>query len=173
MTFRKFRFFVFLSLFFLLIGCPVKKSSSGNTLDFERMSDSENEINLAVESDDKPVKSSDGKKIDLDLSKLNYNLAYAQIFEIMINIDKYLGKTVKIKGNFYSSFDEDLLVRHYSVLIWDATACCQTGLQFILRGEHEYPADYPEEMCEIEITGTLCIKDFNGMDYIYLDVESL
>lgn len=173
MIFRKVSFFAFFSLSFLFLGCPVKKSSSGNSLDFERMPDSGNEINLAVDLDEKPVKSSAGKKVDLDLSKLNYNLAYAQIFEIMINVDKYLGKTVKIKGNFYSSFDEELLVRHYSVLIWDATACCQTGLQFILRGDHEYPADFPEEMSEIEVTGTLCIKDFNGMDYIYLDVESL
>ena len=29
-------------------------------------------------------------------------------------------------------------------IIMDATACCSQGLEFVLAGEHSYPADDPE-----------------------------
>lgn len=111
------------------------------------------------------------KKIDVDLSMLNYNIASAQIFNMLIETDSYLGKTVRIKGQFFSTYDEENKMRHYSVLIWDATACCQTGLQFIPRGNPVYPDDFPEEMADMEVTGILRMKLLNGMDYLYIDCE--
>ena len=111
------------------------------------------------------------KKIDVDLSMLNFNIASAQIFNMLIETDSYLGKTVRIKGQFFSTYDEENKMRHYSVLIWDATACCQTGLQFIPRGNPVYPDDFPEEMADMEVTGILRMKLLNGMDYLYIDCE--
>ena len=161
------RFLIFFLACMVFSGCQKKQNNGITLVPLNDCKDAGEDFDSATAG---PLEI---KKIDVDLSMLNFNIASAQIFNMLIETDLYLGKTVRIKGQFFSTYDEDNKVRHYSVLIWDATACCQTGLQFILRGEHEYPADYPEEMCEIEITGTLCIKDFNGMDYIYLDVESL
>ncbi len=107
-------------------------------------------------------------KIDLDMTKLNYNMVSSLIFNMMVESEKYLGKRIKIAGKFYSEFDEDNLIRHYSVLIWDNTACCQVGLQFIREGDYEFPKDYPEQMTPVEISGIYSIKEINGMDYVYL-----
>lgn len=108
----------------------------------------------------------------LDFTDMNYNIAYAKIFNILINVEQYIGRTIKFRGNFYSSEEEILNDRSYSVLLYDATACCQTGFQFILTGEHKYPDDYPEEMSVIEIEGTLKMKEINGFEYLYIETDS-
>ena len=110
-------------------------------------------------------------KTDLDMTGLNYNMISSLLFNMLVEPETYLGKRIKMKGQFYSEFDETNLVRHYSVLIYDATACCQTGLQFIRQGEYVFPDDYPEQMTEITVSGILKIKDLNGMDYLYLDCD--
>ncbi|MBQ5471924.1 MAG: hypothetical protein IIT58_07980 [Treponema sp.] len=110
-------------------------------------------------------------KTDLDMTGLNYNMISSLLFNMLVEPETYLGKRIKMKGQFYSEFDETNFVRHYSVLIYDATACCQTGLQFIRQGEYVFPDDYPEQMTEITVSGILKIKDLNGMDYLYLDCD--
>ena len=160
---KKFLIFVLTCLVFA--GCQ-KKQNNGITLE------PLNDFNRADEDFDSTTAGPlEIKKVDIDLSMLNYNIASAQIFNMLIETDSYLGKTVRIKGQFFSNYDEDNKVRHYSVLIWDATACCQTGLQFIPRGNPVYPDDFPEEMADMEITGILRMKLLNGMDYLYLDCE--
>ncbi len=160
---KKFLIFVLVCLVFS--GCQ-KKQNNGIAL--EPLTD----FNKADEDFDSATAGPlEIKKVDIDLSMLNYNIASAQIFNMLIETDSYLGKTVRIKGQFFSNYDEDNKVRHYSVLIWDATACCQTGLQFIPRGNPVYPDDFPEEMADMEVTGILRMKLLNGMDYLYLDCE--
>ena len=43
---------------------------------------------------------------------------------------------------------------YYACLIADATACCSQGIEFLWKGDHPYPADYPEPGTEITVTGT-------------------
>lgn len=112
------------------------------------------------------------KKIDLDLSKMNYNMVSGVLFEIMTS-DDYIGKCIKIKGQFISNYDESTKSRHYAVVIYDPTACCQTGLMFIPRKEMSYPKDFPAEMSDYSVTGILREKEIDGMSYLYLDCEGI
>ncbi len=145
----------------LLFGCK-KTGERGETL-------FSSEGAAALESADKK----NSTKIDIDLTKMNYNMASAQIFNMMIETERYLGKRVRLSGKFYSAFDENNGMRHYSVLMWDATACCQTGLQFLFPDAKSYPDDFPAEMADVTLTGILSLKELNGMDYLYIDCESL
>ena len=62
----------------------------------------------------------------------------------------------------------------YAVVISDATACCQQGLEFKWQGEHAYPADYPPEGAEIEVTGTFKTgQTSDGFDYFYIESDSV
>ena len=113
-------------------------------------------------------------KIDVDLTKMNANMIYSYIFEMIVEPDNYLGKTIKVKGFFYSVVDEESGERYFAVIIPDALACCKQGMEFKWLGDHTYPADYPQENQEITITGTYRTAIMEGdITYSYLEVSDL
>ena len=113
-------------------------------------------------------------KIDVDLTKMNANMIYSYIFEMVVDPDSYVGKTIKVNGFFYSVVDETSGERYFAVIIPDALACCKQGMEFKWLGDHTYPADYPEENQEITITGTYRTDLMEGdISYSYLEVSEL
>lgn len=111
--------------------------------------------------------------IDLDLTAMSSTMVYAEVYNMMSNPDDYMGKVIKMSGPYYASYyDETGLYYHY-VIIEDATACCQQGLEFVWNGEHSYPADYPDEKTPIEVTGVFGKYDELGKDYYYLAVDEI
>lgn len=112
------------------------------------------------------------QKADMDFTKMNYNMISGQLFKVLVNSQKYLGKTIRFKGQYFSTSEEALGVTMHSVLIYDATACCQTGLQFELKQKPgEDVVKYPNPSQTIEIFGKLCYKDINGMDYYFVECD--
>ena len=111
-------------------------------------------------------KESDSNKIDIDFTKYNYNMASAMIFEIFMDQEKYLGKRIKIRGKFYA--DEDEHGQFFAVLLYDATACCQTGFSFE-DNNRRYPEDYPAQLEDIEITGIYSKKYIGETEITYID----
>ena len=94
-------------------------------------------------------------KIDVDLTKMSTTIVYSQLFNMIAEPERYLGKTVKIKGTF-ASYDlppEFGRKKAFAVVILDATACCQQGIEFVWEGNHQYPKDYPAEGKSITVTG--------------------
>ena len=113
-------------------------------------------------------------KIDVDLTKMNANMIYSYIFEMVVDPDSYVGKTIKVNGFFYSVVDENTGERYFAVIIPDALACCKQGMEFKWLGEHSYPADYPDDNQEITITGTYRTELMEGdISYSYLEVSEL
>lgn len=96
----------------------------------------------------------DKSEFDVDLTKLSSTMVYSEVYNMMTNPDNYMGKYVKMKGNFGVYTDEATGKNYYACIIADATACCQQGVEFVLKGEHKYPDDYPELDTEIIVTGT-------------------
>lgn len=113
----------------------------------------------------KTKNSGSSEKVDYDLSKMNYNMISALTFDMAMNSDKYLGKKIKIQGLFFSLLNEDVNQRFYACLVYDATACCQVGLDFVLNGEKKYPEDFPAERTEIEITGIYETRKAGNIEY--------
>ena len=92
-------------------------------------------------------------KIDYDLSEMNYNMLSAITFEMLVEPEKYINKTVKMSGQFYSEIYEEK--RYYTVVVWDATKCCPAGMDFIPPQGFNFPKDFPEEESTITVTGIL------------------
>lgn len=118
-------------------------------------------MNIGIgSSDDGP------DKIDIDLTKCSYTMASAIIFDMLLSQNDYLGKRIKIKGQFWANEDDSN--QFFAVLMYDATACCQTGLTFKDKNRR-YPEDYPAQLEEIEITGVYTKEEIDGMSYAYID----
>ena len=111
--------------------------------------------------------------VDLDLTALSSTMVYAEVFSMMSHPDEYMGRTIKMNGPYYSSFyDETGLYYHY-VVIEDATACCQQGIEFVWNGEHAYPGGYPDNQTRIEVTGTFGSYDELGKTYYCILADDL
>lgn len=89
---------------------------------------------------------------DIDLTAMNSTLVYSEVSNMMMEPQKYVGKCVKMRGNF-AVYEGDTR-NYYACLIADATACCSQGIEFILDKNVSYPNDYPPLDTEITVVGT-------------------
>lgn len=122
----------------------------------------------------KTKSSADAGDVDLDLTQMSSSMIYSTVFNMLIMPDEYENKSIKVKGNFEVYENSASGERNYTVLIPDATACCQQGIGVIWEGQHSYPHDYPEIGQEIIITGVYTVtEDSQGITYTYLKVSNL
>lgn len=58
--------------------------------------------------------------IDVDLTKLSRTMVYSEVYNMMYTPDDYIGKTVKMKGQFAHYEDPDTKVQYFACIIADA-----------------------------------------------------
>ena len=104
---------------------------------------------MVIAPDESGLKNGD---IDLDLTSLNANMLYAEVFQITGDPDKYQDKKIRAKGTF--NYMKDNGTEYFAVFIADAAACCQPGLEFRTAEDLTYPDDYPAIGTPIVVTGT-------------------
>ena len=112
-------------------------------------------------------------KIDLDLTKMSATMIYTTIFDMLIMPEDYVEKNIKVKGWFQTYQNPEDGQTYFAVVVPDATACCQQGLEFVWIGEHNYPADFPETGADITITGIYKITETDGITYNYLEASAV
>lgn len=108
------------------------------------------------------------RAVDLDLSKLSGTVVYSQVYDMIMEPERYAGQTVRLRGNFSYFQDPDTQKEYFAAIIADATACCAQGIEFVWAGEHRYPADYPALDTELTVTGTFGTYEENGYTYLQL-----
>ena len=99
------------------------------------------------------IPDSSNGEYDVDLTKLNSNMVYAQVYDLVYGEKDYTGQMIRAKGVFDYYIDPQTNQEYFAILISDATACCAQGIEFELAGEHTYPDDYPELGAEITVHG--------------------
>ena len=92
-------------------------------------------------------------KVDYDFSKMNRNMMYTQIYNMLKTPDEFKGKIVRMQGTFGHYYDEKTGKHYYGCIVADAAACCKTGMEFSRRGVHSYPGNYPKVDEPIVVTG--------------------
>ena len=109
-------------------------------------------------------------KIDYDLSNYNFTMISSFFFQMLIEPETYENKTFKIKGKFQSFENEEdpAALPYFSVIMNDATMCCQEGIDFIWEGNHNWPADYPQQDQVITIVGKYIVTETDGFTYNYI-----
>lgn len=111
--------------------------------------------------------------IDVDLTAMSSTMVYGEVYNIVSSPDSYVGKTIKMSGPYYSTYFDATGQYYHFVMIEDAAACCQQGLEFKWNGEHVYPNDYPEDSTRIEIIGVFGSYKELGESYPYLAVDEI
>lgn len=95
------------------------------------------------------------QEVDYDLTKMNSDMVYASVYQLMVDPNTYVGKTFKMKGTYYSTFYEPTNKYYHYLIIEDAAACCAQGIEFIWDdGSHIYPDEYPNNEAHVEVSGT-------------------
>lgn len=112
-------------------------------------------------------------KVDLDLTKMSATMIYSTIFDMLIMPEDYVEKIIKVKGWFETYTDPQTGEMYYAVVVPDATACCQQGLEFVWKGNHTYPDDFPKPGQDITVTGIYKMIENDGVTYTYLEANSV
>ena len=115
-------------------------------------------------------------KIDVDLNNLNANVVYAQVFQMMTEPDKFIGKRIRMSGQFnvYAAQEGNPsgVTEYYAIIIADAQACCQQGIEFVWPG-HTYPEGFPEIKSNASVTGIFEVYEENGKKYCRLIADTV
>ena len=107
--------------------------------------------------------------VDVDLSVMDSDMIYATGYQMMSDLEQYVGKTFRIEGKFYVTYDEMTKNQYYYCVIKDATECCAQGLEFVWGdGSHIYPDEYPTDGTEVVVDGTFELYMENDSRYCRL-----
>ena len=148
-----------------LLSCKAKDKT--NNAGLEAAAAAKNTVVESVET------TADQSKVDLDLTKMSATMIYSTIFDMLVMAEDYVDKNIKVKGWFETYTDPNTAELYYAVVVPDATACCQQGLEFVWLGEHSYPADFPETGADITVTGRYKLIENDGITYNYLEASSV
>lgn len=107
----------------------------------------------------------EAKSVYLDLTKLSSTLIYSEVYNMLITPDDYKGKIIKMKGQFNQYTDEQTGKTYNAVIIPDATACCQQGLEFELSDKTNPNF---EQGAEITVVGTFDTYSEGELLYCHL-----
>lgn len=108
---------------------------------------------VSAEMQDAGFPSYEDQEIDMDLRLFSTTAVYAQIYQMALHPEDYLGKIIRLAG-WYDVFFDDTTGIYYTVcMVPDAAACCAQGIEFVWGGERSFPENYPEPGTEIMVTG--------------------
>lgn len=93
-------------------------------------------------------------KVDIEITD---NFFIEQTNDIYLNINDYIGKTIKIEGLIYPYIDDDENI--YYAVVRNTPGCC--GNDGLAGVDIRYNGDYPKEDTWVEVIGTL------GIDIVY------
>lgn len=108
--------------------------------------------------------------VDLDLTQLSATMVFAEVAAMVRTPEDYLGKTVRMEGPLavYEANPALGIDYFYTVVIQDATACCQQGMEFI------WPeGTLPEAGTGLVVTGTFAEYDCGGLPSYHIVADTV
>ena len=147
---------------------PEEDSNSGSQQITENEETPTPEHSAKPNPTSKPDSSAD--VIDVDLTVLSSTMVYSEVYNMMVTPEDYIGKTVKMKGQYAVFHDETTGNYYFACIIQDATACCAQGIEFVLTKDYTYPDDYPEADAEICVVGVF--DTYQEGEYTYCTLRN-
>ena len=111
--------------------------------------------------------------VDIDLTVLSTTVLSAELMNIIVNSEDYLGKTIRVRGTYYYLFYEQTGKYYHYVITKEGDECCQEGIEFMLSGEPVFPDDFPLVKTPIEVEGVFSLYEELDRRYYYLAVDDI
>ena len=124
----------------------------------------------AATSTPQPTATPSPDSVDLDLTQLSATMVFAEVAAMVRTPEDYLGKTVRMAGPLavYEANPALGIDYFYTVVIQDATACCQQGMEFI------WPeGTLPEAGTGLVVTGTFAEYDCGGLPSYHIVADTV
>lgn len=129
----------------------ILNENTDNSVDNSKDTSYDSTIHDTLKSNEETKENID-YNVEVDLTKMNSTMVYAEVYNMMMLPDDYIGKTVRMRGSFtYTKGDGRY---YFACLIADATACCAQGIEFVTKEKLKFPDDYPKISDEITVVGT-------------------
>lgn len=156
----------------LLLVCLLCACASNEKPQESTSSDISNS-NSDVANTNSDVANADTEEIDVDLTQLSSTMIFAEVSHMMMSPEEYVGKTVKMSGEYYASYYEHTDKHYHFVIIADAEACCQEGMEFILVDDHDGTDSYPTDGEKVEICGKFSSYIEMGRTYYHIKTNDI
>lgn len=90
--------------------------------------------------------------VDVDLTEMSVTMVYANLYMMVTMPEEYLGKNIKMTGEFdvYESPDGEV---YFAVAVTDEEACCRQGFAIEFLDDSSYPNKFPAANSEITVVG--------------------
>ena len=105
---------------------------------------------------------------DIDLTVMNANMVYAQVLQMTQDPESYVGKSIRLEGEYYSAPGPQKT--YYFAYVSDAAACCSQGLEFVLA--EGVPEEYPPEGAFILLEGIFETYTEEGDPELYFRLKA-
>ncbi len=105
--------------------------------------------------------------VEVDLTQMSATMVYSEVYNMLTQPDNYLGKTVKMEGQYTEHYNEMTDKTYYACIILDATACCAQGMEFALA--NGFPGEKPKEGDMICVAGVYDRYEEDGFPYYTLN----
>ena len=127
---------------------------------------------LTQPADTPPVKN---KAAQSDVVELEEDMFIAQLNDIYLNSDEYLGKTIKYEGMFTWWYLDETNMPYYLVYRDSPGGCCGTDGKAAFEVVWPDGSDkaYPNENDWCEVIGTLGSYEEDGYSYLHIILDSL
>lgn len=160
----------------ILAGCGTKEEAeqapiidtASSAVQQSDASSSQNLQPSSLESTETAAQSEEDE-VDVDLTQLSSIMCYSEVYTMITYPEQYEGKTIKMSGDMaYSMSYGEEPQYYFAVLISDALACCQQGIEFVLESASGDPADYPAIGSQVTVVGEFTSYEQNGMTFVRL-----
>ena len=104
----------------------------------------------------------------IDTTRMSSTMAYAELYNILVNPAQYVGRGIRVEGRYYSAMTSDGAERVHMVLVYDSAACCELGVEFQL----PQGMDYPQPGETVLVSGTFRTLIYNGNPFGYIEATA-
>lgn len=112
--------------------------------------------------------------VDIDLQKLGSTMAYALTDNMIASPQDYVGKTIRVYGQFFATYWQETDKSYYYITVSDELGCCQQAIEFIWDDNtHIWPDEYPEPDSIIEVKGVIRTYEEFDFTYPYIDIDEI
>ena len=147
-----------------------KTSDKINNTTTSITSDSSNTNNSTTKSIEKVRKSTEKAKADTsNMVEITDNFFIEQTNDLYINLNDYVGKTIKIEGLIYSYEDSNGDICY--AVVRNTPGCC--GNDGLAGLDIRYDEDYPEEDTWVEVIGVVGTDTMYGSRIPAIQVSSM